>query len=498
MSPQNTTPNWHSYIDTGNSADIVKSTTVAQAIGNKIDAINGQATELALDTSSTLDGMTVEEVLARLRTLHDTLASLNDSAPLSGTSGLVSEDHPGIGLHTRGSDNAVLYGDATNSWRPLALTSDLQNESQRAQAAESQLVLGTKGLDNFSLKITGIKSQYSDTAKKNPIGIEYMDDAGLYQLAITRDYANTLYASQSALQSETQRAQTAEAQAVSGTLGLTPGDHQGLGLHTQGSNGAVLYNDGTNGWRPLVVGEGNNTDGAVRAAVFSAGANGDRSSPTFIDSDGHYTNLLPAQNPVVNGTLNTDTIASAGGAAVSVSYNNGGRVAFQHDGNMVGYSPSNGVNFALGTGSSTVQGPLTINSGKYTLTLTPTTIVNGYPRGAIGWTGTNWYPGGDGDIICPSGNMLMESSKNNDPSFTQRFTVNASHDTAITFPQQFSNDNVQISAIPQDSGNDHLHVINFFEVNRFRVIISINVWTGSSFTNQITPIPVMFTVTGAK
>ncbi|MXV36803.1 MULTISPECIES: hypothetical protein [unclassified Saccharibacter] len=424
MSPQNTTPNWHSYIDTGNSADIVKSTTVAQAIGNKIDAINGQATELALDTSSTLDGMTVEEVLARLRTLHDTLASLNDSAPLSGSAGLVSEDHPGIGLHTRGSDNAVLYGDGINGWRPLALTSDLQNESQRAQQAEGQL--------------------------------------------------------------------------VSGTYGMVQGDHPGLGLHTQNNSGAVLYNDAANGWRYLVVGEGNNTDGAVRAAVFSTGANGDRSSPTFIDSDGHYIGLLPAQNPVVNGTLNTDTIASVGGAAVSVSYNNGGRVAFQNDGNMVGYSPSNDVNFALGTESSIVQGPLAINSGKYALTLTPTTIVNGYPRGAIGWTGSNWYPGGDGAIICPSGNMLMESSKNNDPSFTQRFTVNASHDTAVTFPQQFSNDNVQVSAIPQDSGNDHLHVINFFEVNRFRVIISINVWTGSSFTNQITPIPVMFTVTGAK
>ncbi|GBQ08744.1 hypothetical protein [Saccharibacter floricola] len=217
MSPQNTTPNWHSYIDTGNSADIVKSTTVAQAIGNKIDAINGQATELALDTSSTLDGMTVEEVLARLRTLHDTLASLNDSAPLSGTAGLVSEDHPGIGLHTRGSDNAVLYGDATNGWRPLALTSDLQSESQRAQQAEGNLVSGTKGLDAYSRQIVSIKSQYADSNNQKPIGIGYLDTSGFYQTVITKDGADQRYASREDLQQEIQRAQQAESQSVSGS-----------------------------------------------------------------------------------------------------------------------------------------------------------------------------------------------------------------------------------------------------------------------------------------
>lgn len=61
---------------------------------------------------------------------NDALASAlqNQSNRLSGTTGLTPGDVQGIGLHTRGSDNAVLYGDPKNGWRQLALASDVQNE----------------------------------------------------------------------------------------------------------------------------------------------------------------------------------------------------------------------------------------------------------------------------------------------------------------------------------------------------------------------------------
>lgn len=41
--PVNSTPDWKSYMQTGNVGDIVSSPTVANAIGDKVDATNGQA-----------------------------------------------------------------------------------------------------------------------------------------------------------------------------------------------------------------------------------------------------------------------------------------------------------------------------------------------------------------------------------------------------------------------------------------------------------------------
>ncbi|GBQ08963.1 hypothetical protein [Saccharibacter floricola] len=499
-------------------------------------------------------------ILGKVCDLSDQIDAENNAA-ISGTLDLAPGDHQGLGLHTQGGSNAVLYNDGVNGWRPLALNADLQAESQRAQAAESQLVLGTKGLDDYSLKVTGIKSQYSDTSKNNPIGIEYMDDAGVFQLAITRDFADTLYASQSALQAETQRAQTAEgqlvlgtqgvddyslritgiksqysdtakknpvgieymddaglyqlaitrdyadtlyasrsdlqnaaSQAVSGTLGLASGDQPGIGLHTQGGSNAVLYNDSANGWRYLVVGEGNNTDGAVRAAVFSAGANGDRSSPTFIDGDGHYIGLLPAQNPVVNGALKTDTIASASGAAVSVSYDGGGRVAFQNDGNFVGYSSSGGVNFALGSSSCTLNGPLMINNNGGSLGLNPNTTFNGQMRGQISWGGRSWYPGGDGLIMVDNGNILAEAIS---PTLTYRFTLQVVHGSRLVWPRQFADDNVQIAGMAKDGSTDNVHILNLFSVDRYGAVVSLNVWNGSGLINETASTTATFIVTGS-
>lgn len=65
--PTNTTPPWKSYMATGNTADIVASTTVATAIGTKVDADGGQigATTVLLPTlPSSSAGVTVGNILA--------------------------------------------------------------------------------------------------------------------------------------------------------------------------------------------------------------------------------------------------------------------------------------------------------------------------------------------------------------------------------------------------------------------------------------------------
>lgn len=50
--PTNTKPAWKSYQETGNPVDMVKSTTVASAIGGKVDAVSGQTEELTIFSSA--------------------------------------------------------------------------------------------------------------------------------------------------------------------------------------------------------------------------------------------------------------------------------------------------------------------------------------------------------------------------------------------------------------------------------------------------------------
>ncbi|MBS1052820.1 hypothetical protein [Gluconobacter kondonii] len=66
---QNFTPPWKSVVDTGVLADLVKSTQVAAALGNKVDADGGQSIRQSIqsgtiDAASTLDGASVADVLA--------------------------------------------------------------------------------------------------------------------------------------------------------------------------------------------------------------------------------------------------------------------------------------------------------------------------------------------------------------------------------------------------------------------------------------------------
>lgn len=54
--PTNTTPPWKSYMATGNATDIVASTTVAAAIGLKVDATSGQSLNQTLQTPTITGG----------------------------------------------------------------------------------------------------------------------------------------------------------------------------------------------------------------------------------------------------------------------------------------------------------------------------------------------------------------------------------------------------------------------------------------------------------
>lgn len=76
-------------------------------------------------------------------------------AYLSGTEGMVPGDLQGIGLHTRGSDNAVLYKDSSNNWRVLALGSDIDAERQARQAEDTTLHNTTAALEQNKVNRSG-------------------------------------------------------------------------------------------------------------------------------------------------------------------------------------------------------------------------------------------------------------------------------------------------------------------------------------------------------
>lgn len=76
-------------------------------------------------------------------------------AYLSGTEGMVPGDMQGIGLHTRGDNNTVLYKDSSNSWRVLALGSDIDAERQARQAEDTILSNTTAALEQNKVNRSG-------------------------------------------------------------------------------------------------------------------------------------------------------------------------------------------------------------------------------------------------------------------------------------------------------------------------------------------------------
>ena len=84
--PTNTTPPWKSYMATGNTADIVASTTVASAIGAKVDAINGQSLNQTLQSPTITNGLTLDAITVGGDAVITSSAKTGPSLDLTNTS----------------------------------------------------------------------------------------------------------------------------------------------------------------------------------------------------------------------------------------------------------------------------------------------------------------------------------------------------------------------------------------------------------------------------
>lgn len=65
---QNFTPSWKSVLETANKANLVKSPQVAAVLGSKIDAINGQGQGVILDATSSIGGLSGDQLASRIAT----------------------------------------------------------------------------------------------------------------------------------------------------------------------------------------------------------------------------------------------------------------------------------------------------------------------------------------------------------------------------------------------------------------------------------------------
>ncbi|QDH14140.1 hypothetical protein E3E12_08010 [Formicincola oecophyllae] len=304
---------------------------------------------LALPTAIARDGTRVEmalrsdlvnEINARQSadSAERTRAQNVEATLLSGTAGLVSGDVQGIGIHTQGGSNQPLYGDIANGWRALALESDLAGYQPKgnyvpsvgaddgqngpitmmgvadgtgqlwfntAKASNVRLVAGNQFTDAFSLPVHAIKSQYLDTDRKQPAGLEYIDENGLFMLAISKAYADGLYATQSALTAEINRAQGVEATLLSGTAGRGPNDPSGLALHTNAGTGRPNYWDSTGGKGDLAY----YTDVSAEAAARMAADNAETTRAQGVEAT-----LLSGTSGMASGDVQGIGIHTQGGS----------------------------------------------------------------------------------------------------------------------------------------------------------------------------------------
>lgn len=110
--PTNTTPPWKSYMATGNAADIVASTTVAAAIGTKVDATSGQSLNQTLQTP-TITGGTESGVDISANIIIPTGASNSvTTANLSRRASVFPDDYK---ISSDGTDDAPSIQRAANA-----------------------------------------------------------------------------------------------------------------------------------------------------------------------------------------------------------------------------------------------------------------------------------------------------------------------------------------------------------------------------------------------
>ena len=122
LSYAQTVPQWKSYTVTGNPSDIVASTTVAAAIGGKVDTVGGvstnqrltapNVTNATIDASSTIAGILASRLIGADASGNTTLpggltnAAGQFNAPQSGSS-------LGVGSYTYLAPNPVIQGSLT-------------------------------------------------------------------------------------------------------------------------------------------------------------------------------------------------------------------------------------------------------------------------------------------------------------------------------------------------------------------------------------------------
>ena len=307
---------------------------------------------------------------------------------LSGTAGLAPGDTAGVGLHLNHGTGRATFGTADERWRDLAWGSDVDSLSQRVQEGLQTAVSGTYWMGSGDLTGLGL---HTNGATGKPA---YVDKKGARDLAIDADVQPLLAFRTAASQQIADLSSTA----LSGTVGLAPGDTAGVGLHVNHASDRPTFGDNTGRWRDLAL-------------------------ATDLDS------RLPVSSPTASGSV-------------------------------------------------------TVNNNGSTIAIDPSTIFNGQLRGQISWGNRSWYPGGDGLIINDRGNYITDAANASGPTTIQRFTAQGSHGNKIAFPQQYVDDNVQAVLLAKDSGGNLFHQVNYFTVDRYGVVPSLNSWTGSGFINE--------------
>lgn len=131
--------------------------------------------------------------------------------------------------------------------------------------------------------------------------------------------------------------------------------------------------------------------------------------------------------------------------------------------------------------------------------------------GAQANTGALWFGAGDGKFFHPAMTDDLQAEQMRAQSAeaglqpagnyvravgpggrkTLGFTAAVTHGQRIDFPEPFNSDDVQISLTPQDGGNNRFHIANWFTKDAQGFSISLNGWTGSTFSTETNPTLVM-------
>ncbi|WP_194285331.1 glycine-rich domain-containing protein, partial [Gluconobacter aidae] len=251
-----------------NEDEVVTGLHINGATGRPSVVHTSGSADIAWESDVTSEASTRESADSALSTAitnEVTRAKAAEATAVSGTLGVIADngDKPGTGLHLNGSTGNASFTSSEGSFdlasqssltseastrasADATLSSAITTEVARAKAAEADLVSGTLGVIAASGDKQGTGLHLS--GETGNASFEY--DGGSFDLAsqssLTSE-ASTRASADSALSSsisaETTRAKAAEADLVSGTLGVVSdnGDLQGTGLHYRGATGNASF-----------------------------------------------------------------------------------------------------------------------------------------------------------------------------------------------------------------------------------------------------------------